>query len=129
MTSARSKKSAAPVSQEPGLLDVIPDPADITFHLRFCKFMYFTKRFDRAVAKVFDLMYAVSEHHGGTVLPENVLIFTRKPGAKEDDESESSFIPVTDFTKSLEDFEESVFYYDFDPVSGSLLTIPIASEK
>ena len=127
--SARSKKSAAPVAQEPELLAPTPDPVEITFYLRFCKFMYFTQKIDRAVAKVYDLMYAVSEHHGRTILPENVLIFTRKPDTKEEEENESSFIPVTDFTKSLEDFEETSFYYDFDPIAGSLLTIPIASEK
>lgn len=117
-----SRKSAAPVKTGPGFLDVVPEPVDITFKLRDCEFMEFQKTLDRSIATVYDLMYTVSKQHGGTVSPEDVSIYVKVT----DDE----YRPVIDFTKKISDFDGlEVFYYDFTPVSGSLLIIPNKDSK
>lgn len=133
--SARSGKAAAGATQTLGIFDVAPDPIDVQFHLRECPFISFKKRLDNSTATVYDLMYTVSKHHGGTVSPEEVHIFIKV--------NEDEFRPVEDFTIKLSNYEpkpntedeegaESTcleFYYDFTPVSGSLLTIPKPDNK
>ncbi|EAY00787.1 hypothetical protein TVAG_231270 [Trichomonas vaginalis G3] len=129
--SEKTSRTAAGAQPPPlGIFSSVPDPIDVQFNLRECPFITFKKRVDRTTASIYDLMYIVSKHHGGTVCPEDVHILIKVT----DDE----FRPVTDFTQRLSEFDKPtnehpeeeqnapdlIFYYDFTPVSGSLLTIP-----
>lgn len=119
--SSRSKASSRVAAQAgptvPGLLDVVPDVVDITFKLRDCEFMEFKHPLDRSTSTVYDLMYSVAKQHGDTMSPEGVGIYVK--------ENDDDFKPVADFARKLADFNGlDVFYYDFNPIAGSLLIIP-----
>jgi hypothetical protein len=79
--------------------------------------MEFHVDLDRNIATVYDLMYSVARHHGGTIETDKVRVFQKV--------SDEEFHFLEDFTQKLSVIEAcDVFYYDFDPVSGSLLVIP-----
>ena len=116
MSSKGKRAPVLPPSLIPTPLE--PDIVEVNFQLKGCPFNDFKKRFDRSVATVYDLMFAVSKQHGNTVLPEDVQIFipTGIPGQEKE---------VTDFNQSLGEFPDiSKIIYNFNPISGSLLTIP-----
>ncbi|EAY20796.1 hypothetical protein TVAG_391800 [Trichomonas vaginalis G3] len=134
--SARSAKTAnSAAGQSLGLFDSTPEPIDVQFHLRECPFISFKKRLDLSSATIYDLMYTVSKHHGGTVSPEEVHVFIK--------ENEDNYKPIEDFTIKLSTFQPKPgtdedadpdvnileFYYDFTPISGSLLKIPKLDNK
>ena len=104
-------------SSIPSILQAPVDMVDYTFQLRDCKLMVFHELLDKNASTVYDLMYAVSKKHGDTIEPDKVQIFTKV----NDDE----FNPLKDISEKLSDFEGvDTFYYDFTPISGSLLIIP-----
>ncbi|OHS94004.1 hypothetical protein TRFO_11501 [Tritrichomonas foetus] len=112
-----SMSQAPPASNVPSILQTPCEMFEYTFQLRDCKLMYFRETLDKYTSTVYDLMYAVSKKHGETIEADKVRIYTKVT----DDE----YRPVTEITKKLTEFEGvDTFYYDFDPVKGSLLIIP-----
>jgi hypothetical protein len=101
----------------PEVLKKPDDYIDITFKLRDCPFIEFHRDMDKGRTTVYDLMAIACEHHGETIEPDKVRIFVKV--------SDKEYRPLPDFTKKLTEVEcADVFYYDFDPVKGSLLIIP-----
>jgi hypothetical protein len=110
--------SPTPPLPLPAVLQKPPDVVSISFKLRDCPFVDFHVDLDKGNSTVYDLMDEAAKHHGGTVEADKVRIFVKV--------SDDEFQPLTDLTLKLSLIEGSgdVFYYDFDPVSGSLLIIP-----
>ena len=104
------------MSKPHSLLEIEPRSEEITLKLRDCKFMEFKADFDLATDSVYDLMSAVAAHHNHTITPTDVTIYTR--------DGEDAYREITDFTAKLISFGCKEFYYDFTPVSASLLVIP-----
>lgn len=115
--SASARTSRMEAAPPPNILYQPPDMFTVTFKLRDCEFMEFQESLDRNEATVYDLMYAISKHHGETISPDKVQIYVKVT----DDE----YRPITDLTKKLSELEGiDIYYYDFDPINGSLLIIP-----
>lgn len=104
-------------SSIPSILQAPVEMVDYTFQLRDCKLMVFHELLDKNSSTVYDLMYAVSKKHGDTIEPDKVQIFKKI----NDDEFEL----LKDISEKLSNYEGvDTFYYDFTPISGSLLIIP-----
>ena len=127
----------APPFPVPECLKVEPENITIHFKLRDCEFMEFEETIDKSTATVYDLMWAVSKHHGETIYPDSVHIYTTESGLKQksDDKKESGgkqesgakqdSSELTDITQKISELIGiDTFYYDYDPVDGSLLIIP-----
>jgi hypothetical protein len=79
--------------------------------------MEFHQDMDLSKSTVYDLMYLAAKHHGDTIEADKVSIFLKM--------SDDEFRPLNDITMKLSEIVgDNVFYYDFDPVNGSLLIIP-----
>ncbi|KAK8887890.1 hypothetical protein M9Y10_038949 [Tritrichomonas musculus] len=118
-SSARQSSLGKPAveSSIPSILQAPVENVDYTFQLRDCKLMVFHEVLDKNSSTVYDLMYAVAKKHGDTIEPDKVQIFTKV----NDDE----YRPINDISQKLSELEEiDTFYYDFTPISGSLLIIP-----
>lgn len=117
-SSARQSSLGKPAveSSVPSILQAPVEMVDYTFQLRDCKLMIFHELLDKNASTVYDLMYSVSKKHGDTIEPDKVQIFIKK--------NEDEYTPLNDISEKLSDFEEDTFYYDFIPISGSLLIIP-----
>lgn len=101
----------------PEVLQVPVDMINFCFKLRDCPFMEFHCELNKNDATVYDLMYAVAKHHGDTIEADKVQIYIKI--------SDDEFRPLGELTKKLTDVENvDVFYYNFDPVDGSLLIMP-----
>jgi hypothetical protein len=102
----------------PPVLQKPPDVVSISFKLRDCPFVDFHIDLDRGNSTVYDLMDEVAKHHGGTVEADKVQVFVKL--------ADEEFRQLTDLTMKLSLVEGpgDVYYYDFNPVSGSLLIIP-----
>ena len=106
-----------PVSNIPEVLQLPVENIDFTFKLRDCPFMEFKYELDRNASSVYDLMYAVAKHHGDTIEADKVQIYIKV--------SEDDLKPLNDITERLSHYPDvDVFYYNFDPIDGSLLIIP-----
>lgn len=115
--SASARATTKLTSVLPDVLQVPVEMVDFTFKLRDCPFMEFHSDLDRNASTVYDLMYTVAKHHGYTIEADKVQIYIKV--------SDEEFRPITELTKKLSDIEPvNVFYYNFDPVDGSLLIIP-----
>lgn len=105
----------------PDFLKVEPDFIDIHFKLRDCQFMEYNDKIDKTTGTVYDLMWSVSKHHGNTITTDSVRIYQKI--------SDDNYKLLTDITQKISDLGDvDTFYYDYDPVEGSLLIIP-TSEK
>jgi hypothetical protein len=102
----------------PAVLQKPPDIVSMQFKLRDCPFADFNVDIDRGSATVFDLMDEVSKHHRRTVEADKVQIFVKIS------DDEFQLLPDITMKLSLVEGPGDVFYYDFNPVSGSLLIIP-----
>jgi len=107
-SSARGKAAVAPKT-----IQIEPIPIVMTFRLRDCEFVEFQRTFDKNVSTVYDMMSAIAEKHGNTVPTDKVTIYQKI--------ADGSLKPITEFTQPLSEIEATNFYYDFEPVSGSLL--------
>ena len=106
-----------PVNNIPDVLQLPVDKVDFVFKLRDCQFMEFTQELDRNACSVYDLMYTVAKYHGDTIEADKVQIYIKV--------SEDELKPLDDLTEPLSHYPDvSEFYYNFDPIDGSLLIIP-----
>ena len=102
-----------PVFQKPA-----PVPIEITFKLKDCDFMEFKNTFDLNSSTIYDLMYSIAEKHGKTIPTDKINLFIKK--------GENDFVLINNVSQQITS-NHTEYYYDYNPVSGSLLIIPNSS--
>ena len=102
------------IKESSTLLNITPKIIKISFKLKDCDFIEFSKEFDLNNSTVYDMQYEISQKHGKTVTPSNIRIYTK---------IKDEFSLIEDFSISLKNLKTEEFYYDFEPISGSLLNI------
>lgn len=114
---SQRSQASAPASDLPSILQTPMELVNYTFQLRDCKLMIFHETLDKNTSTVYDLMYSVSKKHGDTIETDKVQMYMKV----NDDE----YRPLKDITQKLSNFDDvDTFYYDFNPIFGSLLIIP-----
>jgi hypothetical protein len=101
----------------PAVLRRAPNIVSVSFRLRDCPFVDFQTELDLEDSTVYDLVNEVSKHHGRTVESDKVQIFVKA--------SEHEFDELTNPAQRLSPVApaDNVFYYDFRPIRGSLLSL------